>query len=258
MTISPRRYAGNDGVIAEDPQDIRRPSGNIVTAVGTPALPISVDISGVTSTATASPPRPASSSSTQQGALRRSRVTDIVTSEGPGAYDTPGGYRSDFLGYGVAFVTAADAAPAGARPRTLTLQQRARRRVQPRRRADRRRRPAAAPSSPSGLDLRGVISGSQIVGRSLCWDSNVDGNCHGTLNPPGNPDPKPLDTGPLFGQDGIRITAGARGDDLGLDRHAEPRPGRGPPVRNTHDEQRQPPARPPGSGSSAPTPPTRR
>ena len=30
VTISPRRYDGNDGVIAEDPQSIRYPRGNIV------------------------------------------------------------------------------------------------------------------------------------------------------------------------------------------------------------------------------------
>ena len=48
VTISPRRYDGNDGVIAEDPQSIRYPRGNIITAVGTPALPLTVDISGVT------------------------------------------------------------------------------------------------------------------------------------------------------------------------------------------------------------------
>src|SRR5215207_1810097 len=48
VTISPRRYDGNDGVIAEDPQNIRYPSGNIVTAIGTPAVPIKLDISGVT------------------------------------------------------------------------------------------------------------------------------------------------------------------------------------------------------------------
>ncbi len=233
VTISPRRYAGNDGVIADDPQDIRRPSGNIVTAVGTPALPVSVDISGVTIDGNGVAAKAGIVFIDAQGSLRRSRVTDIVTSEAPGAYDMPGGYRSDFLGYGVALVTAAETAPVGAGPRELTL---ASVRIDEYNRAgvlidggvD-----AASPVTPSGVDLRGTISGSQIVGRSLCWDANVDGNCQDTLNPPGNPDPKPLDTGPLFGQDGVRIAAGARGGISGSIVTQNLVQGENLPVRNT-------------------------
>ncbi len=213
VSISPRRYAGNDGVISEDvaEQDIQRPSGNIITAVGTPALPLTVDISGVTIEGNGVTAKAGLVFLDAQGSLRRSRVTDIVTSEAPGAYDTPGGYRSGYFGYGIALVTAADAAPAGAGPRTLELSSV---------RVDEYNRAGvlidggvddASPVTPSGLDLRGTVSGSQIVGRSLCWDANVDGDCQDTPLIPGDQTPVPLRTGPMFGQDGVRILAGARG-----------------------------------------------
>jgi hypothetical protein len=210
VTISPRRYDGNDGVIAEDPQDIRYPSGNIITAVGTPAVPITLDISGVTIDGGGVAAKAGVVFLDAQGSLVRSRVTDIVTSESPGAFDQPGGYRSEFLGYGVALVTAAQTAPVGATPRTLELANV---------RIDEYNRVGllldggvddGSPVTASGLDLRGTVSTSQIVGRTLCWDAHVHGDCGGP-QPPGNPDPQPLDEGPRFGQDGIRIAAGARG-----------------------------------------------
>lgn len=232
VTISPRRYDGNDGVIAEDPQNIRYPSGNILTAVGTPAVPITVDISGVTFDGNAVAAKAGVVFLDAQGSLRRSRVTDIVTSESPGAYDMPGGYRSSYLGYGVAQVTAALTAPLGAGPRTLTI---ANTRIDEYNRAgvlidggtD-----AASPVTPSGVDLRAVVSTSQIVGRSLCWDSNVDGDC-GVPRPPGNPEPQPIADGPLFGQDGIRLLAGARGAVSGSIVTQNLVQGQDAPVRNS-------------------------
>ena len=209
VTISPVRYDGNDGVIAEAPQNIRYPSGNIVTAVGTPAVPITVDISGVTFDGDGVAAKAGVVFLDAEGSLRRSRVTDIVTSESPAAYAMPGGYRSGYLGYGVAQVTAAATAPIGAGPRTLTIANT---------RIDEYNRAgvlidgginSAVPVTASGIDLRGVISTSQIVGRQMCWDTNVDGDCGGPT-PAGNPDPKPIADGPRFGQDGIRLAAGSR------------------------------------------------
>ena len=209
VTISPRRYDGNDNVIAEDPQDIRRPSGNILTAAGSPAVPITVDISGITFDGDGVAAKAGVVFLDAQGSLVRSRVTDIVTSELAGAYDQPGGYRSNFLGYGVAQVTAAQSAPAGAAPRTLTINNV---------RVDEYNRigvlldggrNAASPVSPSGTDLRGVVANSQIVGRTLCANFQADGDCGGPT-PAGNPEPQPLTDGPLFGQDGLRVAAGAR------------------------------------------------
>jgi hypothetical protein len=214
VTISPRRYDGNDGVIAEDPQSIRYPRGNIITAVGTPVMPVTVDISGVTVDGNGVAAKAGVVFLDAQGSLRRSRVTDIVTSEGPNAYGQAGGYRSSFLGYGVAQVTTAATAPAGAGPRTLTIANT---------RIDEYNRigvlidagtNSASPVTPSGLDLNGVITASQIVGRTLCWDAQVDGDCGGP-NPAGNPGPTPIADGPLFGQDGVRNAAGARGTITG-------------------------------------------
>jgi hypothetical protein len=240
VTISPVRYDGNDGVIADDQndqvpgsqQDIRYPSGNIVTAVGTPAVPITVDISGVTFDGDGVAAKAGVVFLDAQGSLRRSRVTDIVTSEAPNAYGMQGGYRSEYLGYGVAQVTAAQTAPVGAGPRTLTIANT---------RIDEYNRvgvlidggiDSAIPVTASGIDLRGVISTSQIVGRQQCWDTNVDGICGGPT-PAGNPDPKPIPDGPLFGQDGVRLAAGARGEIAGSLISQNLVQGTGAPVRNS-------------------------
>ena len=240
VTISPVRYDGNDGVIADDQddatpgsqQDIRYPSGNIVTAVGTAVVPITVDISGITFDGDGVAAKAGVVFLDAQGSLRRSRVTDIVTSESPSAYAMQGGYRSEYLGYGVAQVTAATTAPVGAGPRTLTIAST---------RIDEYNRvgvlidggiDSATPVTPSGLDLRGVIATTQIVGRQLCWDTNVDGDCGGPT-PPGNPDPKPIADGPLFGQDGVRLAAGARGAITGSLISQNLVQGTGAPVRNS-------------------------
>jgi hypothetical protein len=232
VTISPVRYDGNDGVIAEDPQNIRYPSGNIVTAVGTPAVPITADISGVTIDGDGVAAKAGVVFLDAQGSLRRSRVTDIVTSESPDAYNMPGGYRSNYLGYGVAQVTAATTAPVGAGPRTLTI---ANTRIDEYNRSgvliDGGVNPLV-PVTRSGIDLRGVISSSQIVGRQQCWDTNVDGDCGGP-NPAGNPDPKPIPDGPLFGQNGVHLVAGARGAISGSQISQNLVNGTNAPVRNS-------------------------
>jgi hypothetical protein len=240
VTITPRKYDGNDTVIAEDSDDatpgsqqnIRYPSGNIVTAVGTPAVPITVEISGITVDGGGVAAKAGVVFLDAQGSLRRSRVTDIVTSESPNAYGMPGGYRSEYLGYGVALVSAALTPPVGAGPRTLTIANT---------RIDEYNTvgvlvdggtTATFPVSASGIDLRSVISTTQVVGRSLCWDSNVDGQCRGAISP-GNPEPRPIADGPLFGQDGIRLAAGARGAITGSLITQNLVQGTGAPVRNS-------------------------
>ena len=240
VTITPLKYDGNDTVIAEDSdpatpgaqQSIRYPSGNIVTAVGTPAVPITVDISGVTIDGGGVAAKAGVVFLDAQGSLKRSRVTDIVTSESPNAYGIPGGYRSEYLGYGVAQVTAAQTAPVGAGPRTLSIANT---------RIDEYNTvgllidggtTGTFPVTASGVDVRGVVSATQIVGRSLCWDSNVDGECRGAISP-GNPEPRPIPDGPLFGQDGIRLAAGARGAISGSLITQNLVQGTGAPVRNS-------------------------
>ena len=151
----------------------------------------------------------------------------------------PGGYRSEYLGYGVAQVTAAATAPIGAGPRTLAISNT---------RIDEYNRVGVlidggindlTPVTASGLDLRGAISTSQIVGRQLCWDTNVDGDCGGPT-PAGNPDPKPIADGPLFGQDGVRLAAGARGTITGSMITQNLVQGTGAPGAQQRDEQREP------------------
>jgi hypothetical protein len=240
VTISPRRYDGNDGVIAEDARDpddpsipaqsIRHPRGNILTVVGTPAFAISVDVSGISFDGNGVAVKAGVVFLDAQGSLVRSRVTDVVTSEMPGAWDQPGGYRAEhYLGYGVAHVSAAQSAPAGL-PRTLRLDNV---------RVDEYNRVgvlidggrnAGSPVDPSGVDMRGAIVGSQIVGRSLCPDAHVDGDC-GRYDPPSNPDPKPLTDGPLMGQDGVRIAADARATITGSIVTQNLVQGEGSPVR---------------------------
>ena len=232
VTISPRRYDGNDGVIAEDPQSIRYPRGNIITAVGTPAMPVTVDISGVTVDGNGVAAKAGVVFLDAQGSLRRSRVTDVVTSESPGALRPA--RRLPLLVPGVRRRAGHHGADRPDRRRTPHAddRQHAHRRVQPDRRADRRGDQLRFPVTPSGLDLHGVITASQIVGRTLCWDAHVDGDCGGP-NPPGNPDPKPIADGPLFGQDGIRLAAGARGTISGSIVTQNLVQGTGAPVRNS-------------------------
>ena len=58
----------------------------------------------------------------------------------------------------------------------------------------------AAPFIPSGTVNWGVITASQIVGRTQCVNYAGTGNCASVGL---------LTTGPLFGQDGLRVTNGA-------------------------------------------------
>src|SRR4051794_37442163 len=239
VTISPVRYDGNDGVIAEDASDpsnpsipaqsIRHPKGNILTAVGSPAIPITVDISGVSFDGNGVAAKAGVVFLDAQGSLVRSHVTDVVTSEMEGAYGLPGGYRSDFLGYGVAQVSASTV---GTGPRTLALDNV---------RIDEYNhvgvlidggRDAADPTSAPGVDTRGTIVASSIVGRNLCPDPHVDGDC-GRFNPPTTPAPKPLTTGPLMGQDGVRIAGGARAAIRGSSITQNLVQGENSPVRGT-------------------------
>jgi hypothetical protein len=139
------------------------------------------------------------------------------------------------------------------------------------------------PLVPSGVLNRAVLTNDQIIGRNSCQNFNdptlpppgvpnptlIDGNCQasGGTNP--IPPPLPLSTGPLFGQDGVRVTAGASvemsGDTVSSTLvHGEhrpigsvfaPTPNNDPyPLgNNTENNQNLRPARC-TSGAAAPTP----
>ena len=139
------------------------------------------------------------------GSLYRSRVTNVTTSELAADIDKPGAWRGPQFGYGVAMVTGALTPPAGAGTRTLTISQS---------RIERYNRVGVlidgatndlAPYSASGMANRGVLSSNAIVGKLLCTNFTTNGNCTAS----GSPGNNLTTTGPLFGQDGVRVTAGA-------------------------------------------------
>ncbi len=134
------------------------------------------------------------------GSLVRSRVTNVVTSEDNAAFNFPGGYRSNNFGYGVAQTTAASSAPPGAQPRPLLIDNS---------RIDKYNKLGVLidgatndnpPLTPSGVVNAGTIRGSSIIGRTQCINFKANGNCAAVGL---------LTTGPTFGQDGLRVTAGS-------------------------------------------------
>src|SRR5262249_52351825 len=80
------------------------------------------------------------------------------------------------------------------------------------------------PLVASGIDNRAIVTNSQIVGRNSCQHYNdftagaktkralgrpTAGDCQAPPNDPAVRPPLPLSVGPDFGQDGVRVTAGA-------------------------------------------------
>jgi hypothetical protein len=219
VVIQPRRSTPTGGQIAEARMDIRNAVGDIVSIQGGTAFPITVNISGVTVDGNGVFAEAGIVYLDAQGSLVRDRVTNIVTSISNGSDDIPGGYRSNQFGFGIAQVTAADSRPAGSSPRTLTIDHT---------RVDRYNKigilidgstGGSLPLSPSGVVNSGVLVGNQVVGRVQCKTFNTPTpppfilggpNATPVLDLPGNCDAVPLTlVGPTFGQDGVRVTAGA-------------------------------------------------
>lgn len=219
VAIQPRRSTPTGGQIAEGRMDIRNGVGDIVSVQGGTAVPITVNISGVTVDGNGVFAEAGVVYLDAQGSLIRDRVTNIVTSISNGANKIPGGYRSNNFGYGIAQVTAADAALEGSSPRTLTIDHT---------RVDRYNKIGILidgstggnlPLSPSGVVNAGVLVGNQVIGRVQCKTFNTPtpppyilGGAGATpvLDLPGNCDVvSPTVVGPTFGQDGVRVTAGS-------------------------------------------------
>lgn len=215
VTIKPTPETGSGGTIAAASPDLRDAVGNIITIAGTPEAPIQVNISGITVSGGGT--RTVFSGTSiwngefengvyaetgitfldAGGSIKASRVTNIVTSELAAASAQPGGYRSNNFGWGIAQVTAATAAPANP-ARALSISGT---------RLDRYNKGGVLidgatgdtfPLTPSGVTNSATISSSQIVGRNLNSPPN-DGSGGGAL----------LTTGTVFGQDGVRATAGS-------------------------------------------------
>ena len=205
VTITPKASSVAGGSILEPgTSDLRNGLGDIIAIVGTPTQPIKVDISGVTVDGYDAKGRPVAVEAgivflDAKGSVNYSHVTNTVTSEGDNAYLHPGGWRGEQPGVGIAQTSAALLAPVdGSRKLEIT-----------RTRVDKYNRVGVlidgaqndfAPFSASGAVNWGVITASQIIGRTLCVNYAGTGSC----NTPGL-----VTTGPLFGQDGLRVTTGA-------------------------------------------------
>ena len=220
MTIEPARSTPTGGQIAETPMDIRDKKGDIVLAAGAPTAPIDVSISGVTVDGNGVFAKAGIVYLDAEGALVRDRVTGIVTSISNFAEALPGGYRSNEYGYGIAQVTAASGVT-GAAPRPLVIDHT---------RVDSYNKlgilidggtTSSLPVQPSGVVNEGQLEADQVVGRVECLPFNtpkpppyVLGGAGATPENelPGNCSTvKPTTVGATtFGQDGVRVAAGAK------------------------------------------------
>jgi hypothetical protein len=211
VSISPRATSPAGGQIMEATPDLRNGIGDVVAVVGAPTKPVDVDISGVTVDGWDPGDKPIVVEAgivylDARGSIVRSRVTNTVTSEADAAYNQPGGYRNATQP-GVGIVqTSRTLAPPVDGTRTLRIELT---------RVDKYNRigvliDGATNDTPplvaSGAINRGEIVAGQIVGRTQCINYQGTGNCS-TVGP--------VTTGPLFGQDGLRVTAGARAEVTG-------------------------------------------
>jgi hypothetical protein len=206
--ISPKASSTSGGRIMEETPDLRNGLGDVVAVVGAPTRPITVNISGVTVDGFDPDDKPVVVEAgvvylDAKGAISRSRVTNVVTSQADTAYQQDGGYRGTQPGVGIVQTSATrNATSDGTRTLKIELT-----------RVDGYNKYGVLidgatndtpPLTPSGVINRGEITASQIVGRTQCSDYLGTGNCST------RPIVDRLTTGPLFGQDGIRVTSGAR------------------------------------------------
>jgi hypothetical protein len=204
VSISPKAAPLVGGRIIEDSPNLRNGVGDIVAVVGTPTQPLEVAISGVTVDGYDPQGRPVAVEAgilflDAKGSIVRSRVTNVVTSEGDNAYNFPGGWRGAQPGIGIAQTSTALLAPVdGARKLAID-----------RTRVDKYNKIGilidgaqndTPPLVASGAVNWGVVTASQIIGRTECVNFAGTGNCAqvGLLT-----------SGPLFGQDGLRVTSGS-------------------------------------------------
>jgi hypothetical protein len=203
--ISPKASSPVGGQILELSPDIRNGVGDIIAVDGTPTQPLTVNISGITVDGYDSAGRPVAVEAgivfvDAKGSISRTRVTNVVTSEGNEAYNKVGGWRGAQPGIGIVQTSNALLAPVdGARKLTID-----------RTRVDKYNKIGilidgavndTAPLTSSGTVNSAVITASQVVGRTECINYAGTGSCSSVGL---------LTSGPLFGQDGIRVTAGAR------------------------------------------------
>ena len=219
VTIRPRHTTAQGGQIAAAVPNLRDGVGNIVTVDGDDlsAVPqhlnsardhlLTVNISGVTIDGDGVYAEAGILYRDATGTITHTRVTNVVTTERSLDIPRPGEFKGSPDGIAVASVigpapAAGDTRPMPGASRTLTIDHS---------RIDKYNAGGvlidgatndAPPLTVSGETSRGVLTYDQIVGRTLCIDFLVNGNCQ--VPPPG-----PAQNGPLYGQDGVRITAGS-------------------------------------------------
>ena len=230
VTIEPRQVDGNR--IAADDPDLRDGRGVIIAVIGNKTIdPVTVNISGVTVDGNGVDVTAGIVYIDGMGTISRSHVTGLVTDEGKNGYTVPGGFRNGPFGIGIADVTRVKPTPAKPKPiatRTLTIDHT---------RVDHYNSVGVlidgatgdyvdgTPLSASGVPNRGVLISDQIAGRNSCQVYNdftaggqtdpdlgrlIVGDCQPSgSGASGVRPPLPLYVGPTFGQDGVRVTAGA-------------------------------------------------
>ena len=216
VTISPKASGPTGGQIMEaGTPELRNGIGDVLVAAGSPTQPITVNLSGITVDGYAPGGKPVAVEAgvvflDAKGSIERSRVTNSVTSEGNTAFNQSGGYRGTQPGIGIVQTSAARV-PQSDGTRTLKITAT---------RVDKYNKVGVlidgaqgdtAPYVASGATNRGEFLADQIVGRTQCINYLATGDCSSV----GGVQNSALTDGPLFGQDGIRVTAGARAQITG-------------------------------------------
>ena len=187
-----RIEARHGAQLAESSPDIHSGKGVLIAVIGA-----NVDISGVTIDANGANATAGVVYVDGQGSISRARVTGVDVDESTNGYTVPGGFRSSPFGFGIAHVGGS---------RALTIDHT---------RVDHYN---AAGVVVEGAGNTAVLTNDQIAGRNLCQNYNdptaggptvIDGDCQASGGSTPIPPPLPLSTGPLFGQDGVRVSDGA-------------------------------------------------
>ncbi len=206
VTIGPRATTPTGSSIAGATPNIRSGIGNIVTVNGAPTRPLQVDDLRRHDRRRGRPrPRGRLRRRHRLPRLLRARWSTAAspTSSPPSsadAYTKVGGWRGALPGYGVVQTSATTTALPDERVLEITHS-----------RIDRYNAAGVlidgatndtAPFVASGVTNKGIVAGSQVVGRVEC------ANC--SRRTATAADVGLLTTGPLFGQDGIRVTTDSR------------------------------------------------
>ena len=215
VTIKPRKVRASTSSIADSasPPNIRNATGAIVMINGADTQNgpnsakqslLTVNLSGVTIDGGGVYAESGVLFRDAQGSISRSRITNVVTTET--SYDTPraGEYKGSTDGIAVASVSAPaltnDVVPLASTPRVIRINQT---------RIDKYNAAGVLldgatgdtlPLTASGVTSQGILGQNQIVGRTVCVNFEVNGNCA---------NPQIATNGPMYGQDGVRVTAGS-------------------------------------------------